>query len=775
MFEKNSKFKLKITSTIFIFSLLIICSLDAFSINTTPKNQTKPKPQPQLFPDEYSELDDKPTERIIVDKYVLRTLEKSRQLYLQALIHIDKKDTLTAAKYFERAITTLNTLVSYPGIEQNEEFTELAQSIIDDYETFIENIENLDENTSLFIIRDKLYEEIDKYASKIVPDIQTIIIPKDTTPSIAILPYNHKFEIPLDHNELVERNIAFLTTHKLGRKFVQDCIERRSRWFPLFFRIAKEENVPLEIAFLSMIESRLDPNAVSKAKAVGLWQFIRSTGELYGLNANSSIWIDERRDPEKSTRAAMKHLKDLYNEFGDWHLALAAYNCGIGCVRRTIQRSKIDNPKFWDIADKLPRETRNYVPQFIATTKIMLNPEAYGFNIDELTPHEEYKYDTVIINEPVNLTALAKCIKGDEETLKKLNPELIRSITPPDKSTYVLKIPVGTKEEFKTNYALLTPEEKMPLVNHTVQKGETIHSIAKIYNLSPNEIASFNNIKNLKTKLKNGTTLSIPIEQINGKDDIIAKNNDIQNNGRKPNIHIVNVGDNLFQISKKYNVSIEELKRWNNIPDDSDNISVGMELIVSSDNSNNNNSPEITKIKTNNVITHKVIRGENLAQIARKYNVPISTIIEDNNIIDETIYPDQVLKIRTSNISSKNYSTENLTLKTHTVKRGENLSIIAAKYGVNESDIISWNPNKIDGTTIYRGTKLKIYVPETSKGASKSTKSNVNNPPKYYTIRAGDTLYSIAQKFGVTVSSIKAKNKNLNENKLTIGQRIRIQ
>ncbi len=769
--------KLKFTLLPLIIIFIFIFSIDLYSNNSTIKSNNKPKPQTQIYPDEYSELDDKPSDRVVLDKLVIRTLERARQQYLQALIYINKKDTITAAKYFERAITTLNTLVSYPGIEQNEEYTDLAQSIIDDYETFIESIENLDENTSLFIIRDKLYEEIEKYASKIAPDIQTIIIPKDTTPSISILPYNHSFTIPLDNNEAVERNVTFLTAHKLGKKFVQDCIERRSRWFPMFFRIAKEEDVPLEIAFLSMIESRLDPNAVSKAKAVGLWQFIRSTGELYGLNSNSSIWIDERREPEKSTRAAMKHLRDLYNEFGNWHLALAAYNCGLGCVRRTIQRANKEKPSFWDIADKLPRETRNYVPQYIATTKIMLNPEAYGFNLDELTPQEEYKYETVELTEPVNLSALAKCINSDESTLKKLNPELIRSITPPDRANYKLKIPIGTTQEFLKNYALLTPEEKMPLVNHTIQKGETISSIAQMYNLSPREIASFNSINNIKTRLKLGNVLRIPIEQINGKDETIAKNpNNINNNNKKMTIHIVEFGENLFQIAKRYNTTVNDLKKWNNIAEDEENINVGKELIVATDNSiSNNEDIPIFKIETKNVIEHKVAIGETLAQIAQKYKVAVELIIEENNIKNEKIYAGQILRIKTANVTSKNYLTDNLTLKTHTVKSGENLSIIAAKYGVRESDIINWNSDIIDGTTIYSGTKLKIYTPETSKGSSKVTKSNVNKPPKYYTIRSGDTLYSISNKFGVSVASIKSKNKNLNENLLRIGQKIRIQ
>lgn len=788
---------------VMIPAFLLLCSPSKMISQITPEtHQAKGHQKEQvLFPDEYSDLDDKPVSNQTSDKVILSTLEKSRQQYLMALSRIEKGDTVTAAKHFEQAINTLNKLVSLPGIEQNEEFVDLAQSIIEDYESFIQSIDNLDENTSLFIIRDKLYQEIEKYTASIAPQIKTIQVPVD---SAAIAGYYSEYytnTIPLDDNEYVQKNLSFLKDTKYGRKFIKDCLTRKSRWYPMISKIAKEEEVPIDLLYLAMIESCLNPNAVSKAKAVGMWQFIRSTGEDYGLNGSPSVWLDERRDPEKSTRAAMRHLKDLYLELGNWHLALAAYNCGINCVKRATIKIGVDKPTFWDLFPKLPKETRNYVPQFIATVRIILKPEAYGFDPDEIKPLPEYKYESFTLKEPVNFAALAKCAGISESELREYNPELTKAITPPDKSEYVLKLPVGSVQQFSAKFASLTPEEKMPWVYHTVLRGETLAKVAQEYNVSPKELASLNGLKISRSKLKKGSTLRIPIEQQDvakddGDDEQVAQNDQssgTSGNGTQKTItHVVEKGETLFSIAQRYGMRLSDLRNLNNLSYDNDNISVGKELVISTnsapkqdqpavaaaDSTKAEKEPVIEKIVQTKTVRHKVRSGETLAQIADNYGMTMKEIMDLNHLKKGKIFAGQILKLQSDGSVAKPKAeiVENLhARKVHKVKRGENLSNIAAKYGVTEEQLQQWNPNSIDGHTIYAGTKLKIYGEQVSKGSSSARAAKVDKAPKYYKIRNGDTLGKIAQKFGLSVASLQRKNKNIDPEKLIVGQKLRLQ
>jgi membrane-bound lytic murein transglycosylase D len=290
-------------------------------------------------------------------------------------------------------------------------------------------------------------------------------------------------------------------------------------------RIANQENVPEEIVYLAMIESGLNPTIVSRAQAVGMWQFMRSTGEMYGLKANRSPWIDERTDPNKATTAAMKHLRDLYYMFGDWYIAFAAYNCGAGCVQRAKNKTKIEKPTFWDLYKNLPRETRNYVPLYIATAKIASSPSTYGIKLSELEFQKEFKYDTFTLNEPVSIEALANSAGITVQEFQQLNTELLKMTTPPDITEYTIRLPQGRLNEFAANFSKLTDEEKKPWITHIVQKRESLKSIANKYGITTNDLAAANGISS-RSKIKTGTKLQIPLEkQPSAEENSIAKNN----------------------------------------------------------------------------------------------------------------------------------------------------------------------------------------------------------------------------------------------------------
>lgn len=825
-----------------MFLALILCSWGAIGSldfqHTLHAQQTSNRsqqaktsaPSRPVFPDEYSDFDEKPKKGSSENEIVSQKLEKSRQRYLRALALIEKNDTTGATVQFESAIEILHSLANYPDIELNEDFTDLAQSIIEDYDSYIQNIDKLSENSSAFLLREKLFQEVDAFSRDHRPEVTTI--KTNTPPKFPISSTLPSLTIPLVNNESVEKSIAFLTQDK-GRKFFKRWLERSARWFPMMRRIAKEEGMPEEIIYLSMIESALNPNAVSPSKAVGLWQFMRPTASDFNLTVNT--WIDERRDPEKSTRAAMRYLHYLYNEFGDWHLALAAYNCGPnGALRRALAKAKAENSTFWDIRESLPRETRNYVPLYIATTLIALNPENYGFTDNELQYEPEYQYETCQINETVSIKTLAQCADLTVEDLRLLNTELVSLCTPPEGGSYNLHVPIGKKDTFLSHFASLSETEKRPWIMHEVKRGETLSSISIQYGASSQEVASLNQISGYRAKLKRGTILRIPIEsQAHSTTSIFAsvepKQSDISSskaesvkvtenspqtgsksiaekntentlakteaasnnttNRDKTITHTVQSGESLYSISERYGVRLTDLRNWNNISIGNDILQLGSKLIIASTReavasvANQKAIESVTNNGRSTTITHKIRRGETLAQIADDYNTSIESIKKLNKIRrTSSIVAGEEIKIPASaSLLAKSSVRDRLparlagtTAKYHRVKSGENLSVIAALYGIKEQDIQAWNPS-INGDVIIAGEQLKVYTNNNSKGSGEAQSREISHLPKHYTVRKGGTLSEIANKFGVSISTLCSKNKLTEKSNIRSGQTLRIQ
>ncbi len=761
-------------------------------INTELNQKQKEK---VFFPDEYSGLDEnaKSEDQQFKSKEVSDAIEQARQKYYQALILVQKRDTKRALRYFEEALNKLNKLLSFPDIESNQDFSDLAQSILDDYKDIARTSALLDENSPAFAINELLNKEIEE-----VDDIDQISLDsiyaeyernhphkiKVTQNFGKLLTPPDSLVIPMDENPVVQKSIEFLT-RPTGKRFFSKWLERSAKWFPMMKRIAEEEAMPREILYLSMIESGMDPNAVSSAKAVGLWQFMRATGLDYELNAKSSIFVDERRDPEKATRAAMRHLRDLYQEFGDWHLALAAYNCGAGCVSRAIKRTKSDTINYWKVRERLPDETRGYVPRFISTAKIAMDPESYGYIVDSLKFHEEYLYDLFSLNEPTNLDAIAKAAGVSVEAIKELNPELLFNCTPPDIIPYNIKIPKGSMDIFAMNFIQLTPEEKSAFLTHIVKNKETIKSIASKYNINAEELAKMNNIENISARIKKGQELRVPViapsqDELASDNTTTAKPTNLVNTD-KFSKHKVKDGETLFSIARDYGMEVSRLRKINDLgPGDriiaNNSLYVEGELVTSNNvtkkESTSNDKKQKKDDDSESIILHKVRSGESLQKIASKYGVTIAEIKNWNGLRRDKINVGNVLTIRTEEepqVAKSNSTKTSQKQVIHKVKSGESLGTLSKKYGVSESDIKGWNEDVISGNTIFSGTRLKIYDNDT-----KTSKSVAKNTPKYYKVKRGDTLAEIAKKFGVTTKVLKKNNKNISERNLQAGANIRI-
>lgn len=282
-------------------------------------------------------------------------------------------------------------------------------------------------------------------------------------------------------------------------------LSRSSKYIEKMKEILIEKGLPEDLVYLPLIESGFNVHARSPAKAVGPWQFIESTGKRYGLVID--WWRDERKDPIKSTEAAAKYLKDLYKMFGDWSLALAAYNAGEGRVYKAI--NKIGENDYWNLLETryLPRETKDYVPKYIAAITIAKQPENFGF--ENLKEYEPMEYDEVIIPSPTDIDIIAKCAETDSKTIKELNPELKRWATPINVREYIVRIPAGKKETFWTNFDKIPPEERFSYDTYITQKGDTVYKIAKKTKLSSLVLYEMNGTEVFKN-LKPGTKIKIP-------------------------------------------------------------------------------------------------------------------------------------------------------------------------------------------------------------------------------------------------------------------------
>lgn len=452
-------------------------------------------------------------------------------------------------------------------------------------------------------------------------DPQKTLVPKDLP--LGFVDEND-FDIPIVINSSVEKWIAYFTGS--GKKHYQKWLERGGRYTPMMIKKLKKAGLPQDLIYLSMIESGFSTYAHSSASAVGLWQFIKTTGSENGLRID--WWVDERRNPEKATDAAIRFLSYLHRKFDNWYLAWAAYNGGPGRVGRAI--TKYEERDFWTLVDKnaFPAETDNYVPKIIAAAIVGKYADKYGFSLDnKMKPLD---YDTVEVGPNYSISSLAKAADMTDEKFLEYNPQYLRWALPTTPDKHQIHVPNG--EVFLKRVKKIAIVDKTPHQKHTVQKGENLGIIAKKYGTTVKSIQTVNKIKN-PNSIRVGTTLIIPTtkvpEKTTSKKKASSKKPPPKTN--RPKSYTVKKGDNLGRIAKKYGLNTQDLLAWNNLPN-ANKIYVGQKLLLYPP------KPIWT--------TYTVKSGDNLSKISKKYNCSISEIQKWNNLSSTKIYVGQKLKIK---------------------------------------------------------------------------------------------------------------------------------
>jgi membrane-bound lytic murein transglycosylase D len=474
-------------------------------------------------------------------------------------------------------------------------------------------------------------------------------------------------EIPLIMNADVEKEIR--SFQGIERDNFIAAYRRSGMYRSAIVKELKKAGIPEEFFWLPLVESFFKINAYSRARALGLWQFIPSTGYKFGLSRDE--WVDERMDVQKSTHAAIAYLKELHNMFGDWLTVLAAYNCGEGRILRTISRQNINYlDGFWDLYRQLPHETARYVPRFLATLHIIKNPQKYGFDLS--ATEKPINFETVKVNKIMKLKDIAEKTGASEQELNLLNSELRQKLTPDHE--YNLKFPKEYLDKFNL-VANEIPQSEKPrilsvrtvFVKHRVRKGETISSIANKYNVSDSVIISHNKLSS-KKKLVQGRKLKIPITKENqgyasGKSRQKGEKIKIASSGQ----YKVKKGETLLMISRRYEISSAQIKEINNLK--TDKIRVGQILKLPQKNTSANSEEEndndknvkklvkkskikkpllsatdVDKLGTNKYI---VTKSDSLHSIAKKNNMNIAKLMELNKIsLDEKLVPGQILIVK---------------------------------------------------------------------------------------------------------------------------------
>jgi membrane-bound lytic murein transglycosylase D len=465
-------------------------------------------------------------------------------------------------------------------------------------------------------------------------------------------------DLPLMMTDQVAGYISYFSNR--GRGTFERAFARSGRYHDMMVSILRQEGVPQDLIYLAQAESGFHPLAVSRVGARGIWQFMGSRARGYGLQR--SMWVDDRQDPEKSTRAAARHLKDLYAQFGDWYLAMAAYNSGPGRVQAAVKRTGYAD--FWELYRRnvLPKETRNYVPIILAMTIVSKNLSQYGF--DDVSMDEPMPFDTLTINYPVDLRLVAECVDATPAQMQELNPSLLR-MTTPKLGSFELHLPAGSKAQYQTAVAAIPTDLRLWWRYHKVQPGDTLASLGRSYRVTAKAITTANHLDG--TELEAGAKIVIPMAV--GKHPV----SDNATYARRITRYKIRKGDTVETVAENFGVSPQMLRRWNGLHN-GDSLRgrrvLALHLPVSPSSepataksttrarmpaqTATAKAPALQSAKADDegasgqaVLRHTVRSGETLYSIATTYKTTVAALKRDNGNI-AVLHPGMILVVEPS-------------------------------------------------------------------------------------------------------------------------------
>lgn len=637
----------------------------------------------------------------------------------------------------------------------------------------------------------------------VVPEVDLSLL--NTPPKFATEVYKRRLDsitksIPLDYNQFVQGYIDLYAFRK--REQVERMLGLSEYYFPMVEKVFKEYKIPAEFKYLAIVESALNPYAVSPVGATGMWQFMFTTAKMYNLNITSHI--DERRDPYLATHAAAKYFVDMYRRYGDWLLVIAAYNCGPGNVNRAIRKAGGGQKTFWEIRQFLPQETRGYVPAYIAANYIMTFAEAH--NLYPTYPSFSFMTDTLHISKPVYFKDIERVCGVNADELRILNPQFKKDFVPAYSNSFALKLPATRRDlvhNFRDSLYALFPSAAADQVfvlntdpmaksrtvykTHVVTRGQTLSKLAAKYDVSVSDIKKWNNLK--RNALYRGQRLKIK-KQIEAPvptpNTAIAKNN---NNSTKENVdtekskvtyeyvtknvtkkHKVKRGENLSVIADKYNVSVADVKKWNKLKKNS--LMAGQYINIK--------TTENVKIAKRVPIANKT--EEKVLAIAETQTASSE---ENNTNVSAEEKQEPVLAENTTKPVIVNELVNVERIVKYKVKRGDYLSTIAEKNNVSVQNIRTWNNMK--NSIIKPGQVLTIKKTEqkliarevkttdSEKAITKVPERNSDSKYVFHKVEKGDTLYSIAKKYaGMTVELLKELNGMKSSDELKAGMLLKV-
>ena len=684
--------------------------------------------------------------------------------YQYALQAMDNQEWLLARHYLDESLRQLvserfdSTYKNVSAAEDSAYRAKMPLRIVRALDEVYPNVAELGENAENFVRNEVSIEGVDALDES-EADSAALLVIESFLDTLDV----SQFTLPVRFNERVLQEIYYMTNS--ARAFMSGSLNRKTAYDSLIYAQLDAAKMPRDLIYLALVESGFKLKAYSRAKASGMWQFIPETGKRYGLEVD--YWVDMRRNPELATMAALKYLNRLHDEFGDWLLAMAAYNCGEGRVRRLLREMQEDSTRdtsvavtYWDL--ELPKETMRYVPRILAAMVIGHYPEQY-----EMTVEQTYRpdFDTVTVFDSFPLEEVAKLLKVTEDTLRSLNMELVKWCTPPNKESYLLRLPVGTRTAFVDGYDKMEKNSFSSWHHHKVRKGENLGVIARQYGIKVSELQQANDMKS--SRIRAGQTLLIPIK-------VTPKPK--SSKGKKPHkvrTYIVQSGDDVASVARKFGISQDSVRAWNSL-DVAAIVKTGDTLVVSKPEpipQVESERPQKDRPKISKGAKYAVREGDTFADIAKSYGVPVVMLMQANQgfnkrltVGDSLVIPEYVKK-KAEKKPAKSESkpaakkTSNEKVSVYVVQQGDNLSSISRKFGTTVAKIQELN-NMGKSTSLSVGQKLKVAsAPEAEY--------------KVHTVKKGEGLWDIARQYNVTIEDI-VKWNDLKDTKIKMGEKLKI-